>query len=350
VSVTIRQPGRRCGPVPARRGTNRAGREETLRARPSILHLTPHHGFRQAVTLDPGALYVGTRTLRTLAAFLALAAGLSTVSPWAPLHAQAQERVPAQDRPAPATVTVEGIVVDQETRSPLEDAAVSLAQGPDGTPGRGTRLTDSVGYFHFDSVPPGSYEIVVVLLGYGERRDTLQVEPDEDLEMTVPLAVSPLPLEPILVEVRRRTLPAFLEEFENRRRLSSGTFFNREEIEARGALRFSDLLRMVPGARVTPSARYGQVVTLRGGCVPQLWIDGIRTVTSLGMDDILPPMDLEAVEVYHGVQVPAEFGGDACGTIIAWTRRGEPGPSNGSFWKRLAVAVGILAAVLLLTR
>jgi outer membrane receptor for ferrienterochelin and colicin len=152
------------------------------------------------------------------------------------------------------------------------------------------------------------------------------------------------------VEVRRRYVPSFMEGFEQRRKLRSGSFFTREDIETRSPMYFSDLLRMVPGARVSPSARYGQMVTLRGGCRPQLWVDGIRTVTPVGMDDILPPMDVEAVEVYHGVQTPAEFGGDPCGAIVVWTRRGEPGPAMGSFWKRLAVAVGFLTVAFFLTR
>jgi hypothetical protein len=336
--------------MPARGWGNRASREETLRAHPSTLHLTPLNGFRQAVILDPGALHVGTRTLRTLAAFLPLAAGLCTAVPWALLHAQAQERVPVPNRPAMATVTVEGIVVDQETRSPLQDAAVSLTQGPDRTPGRGTRLTDSVGHFHFDSVPPGSYEIVVALLGYRERRDTLTVEPGDDLTVLVPLSVSPVLLDPIVVEVRRRLVPSFMEGFEQRQTFRSGSFFTREDIEQRSPMYFSDLLRMVPGARVSPSSRYGNVVTLRGGCSPQLWVDGVRTVTSLGLDGILQPMNVEGVEVYHAGQTPAEFGGDPCGTIVVWTRHGEPGPATGSFWTRLVVAVGFITLTFLLTR
>jgi outer membrane cobalamin receptor len=214
----------------------------------------------------------------------------------------------------------------------------------------GTRMTDEEGFFAFDSVPAGIYFLEVTLLGYGERRDTLRVEAGADLDVLVTLSVTPLPLEPILVEVRRLYVPAYRAGFEERRRFRSGTFFTREDIEARGAMHFSDLLRMVPGARVTPSARWGPVVTLRGGCRPQLWVDGVRTVTPLGMDDLLPPMDVDAVEVYHGAQTPAEFGGDACGTIVVWTRRGEPGPATGSFWRRLAVAVGFIAIAILLTR
>ena len=286
------------------------------------------------------------RTLRAIALLLVLATGWATFRP--PVGANAQEQ--AREGGPGVPLTVQGLVVDQVARSPLEDAAVSLAPGPGGGSGLGTRITDEEGYFEFDSVPPGTYTVVVTLLGYRERRDTLRVEPGDHLDVLVALSVDPIPMDPIVVEVRRPFVPVYVEDFEHRRRTRSGTFFTREDIDNRGFLRFSDLLRMVPGARVTPSGLYGQVVTLRGGCRPQLWVDGVRTLTSLGMDDILPTMDVAAVEVYHGVQTPAEFGSHSCGTIVVWTRRGEPGPATGSFWKRLALAAGFVAATLLLIR
>mgnify|MGYP006944244969 CR=1 FL=1 len=59
-----------------------------------------------------------------------------------------------------------------------------------------------------------------------------------------------------------------------------------------------------------------------------------------GVDDILPTMDIEAVEVYHGVSLPVRFGSNSCGAIIVWTRRGERVEGGGSFWRRLALAAG----------
>ncbi len=281
--------------------------------------------------------------IRTLVPLLALAAGWGFVRSSAALQAQERHEVTAE------SASVQGLVVDHETREPLKYAAVSLMSAPGGGVGIGTRITDDEGYFHFGTVPPGTYQIIVSRLGYQERRDSLQVEPEEDLDVLIALSMAPVPMDPIVVEARRRAPPFFWEGFLHRREVRSGTFFSREDIEHRGAIYFTDLLRMVPGARVTPS-RLGQVVTLRGGCRPQLWVDGVRTVTSLGMDDILPTMDVAAVEVYHGLQTPAEFGTDPCGTIVVWTRRGEPGPATGSFWKRLAVAAGFLTLAIFLTR
>jgi hypothetical protein len=233
-----------------------------------------------------------------------------------------------------------------ETGRPLVGAAVSLASGPGGTQGIGTRVTGSDGTFLFRRVPPGSYRLRVTLIGYSEISDTLPVPSDSDLDLSLPMSVSPIELEALVVVSERRG-PWFLEDFQQRRKTRFGAFFDREDIEQRQPMVTSDLFRMVPGARVSPSGPFGQTVRLRGGCRPALWVDGLPLVTVEGMDDILPVMDLEAVEVYHGVNMPVQFGSNSCGAIVVWTRRGEPGPPGGSFWRRFAFATGFVALALL---
>ena len=105
---------------------------------------------------------------------------------------------------------------------------------------------------------------------------------------------------------------------------------------------FSDLFRMVPGARVLPAGPMEQSIRLRGGCRPTLWVDGARLMTSEGADHLIQAMDLEAVEVYHSSTVPVEFGASSCGAIVVWTKRGEPTMQEGSFWKRVGFAAGFL--------
>jgi len=264
---------------------------------------------------------------------------LATSPAPAPLHGQLPD----------SASTVQGEVREHETGRPLAGAAVSLASGPGGTRGIGTRVTDSEGKFLFRRVPPGSYRLIVTLMGYREVRDTLEVDMEADLDLVLPMSVSPVPLEPLVVEVRRRDR-GILSDFERRRRTRSGTFFDREDIEARHPMLFTDLLRMVPGARVVPTGPYDHTVRLRGGCRPALWVDGMPLMTVEGVDHLLPTMDLEAVEVYHSPSLPVEFGANGCGAIVVWTRRGEAGEGTGSLWRRLAFAVGFLALALLATR
>jgi hypothetical protein len=244
---------------------------------------------------------------------------------------------------------VRGRLVEHETGIPLAGAAVSLASGPGPTRGIGTRVTNSDGRFLFRTVPPGSYRIIASQLGYRELRDTLQVEPGSDLDLQLPLSVSPIRLEPLVVVSERRPSLGPLRDFENRRRTRAGTFFDHEDIEELNPMLFSDLLRMVPGARVVPSGPYDYSIRLRGGCTPVLVVDGMPLSTSEGADHLIQAMNLEAVEVYTSVNFPVEFGSTTCGGIVVWTRRGEPNMRKGSFWRRMAFAVGFLALAIIAT-
>ena len=219
-------------------------------------------------------------------------------------------------------------------------------RAPGRTRGIGTRVTDSDGRFQFKSVPPGVYRIIVRLLGYRELQDTLRVEPFSDLDLQLPLSVSPIELEPLVVVSDRRPPPGPMRDFENRRQTHSGTFFDREDIERRNPWRFTDLFRLVPGARVVPAGPYDSAILLRGGCRPVIWVDGMQLSTSDGIDHILQPMDLESVEVYHSANLPVEFGMNSCGAIVAWTRRGEPTVREGSFWRRVAFGAAFLVLAL----
>jgi hypothetical protein len=63
---------------------------------------------------------------------------------------------------------------------------------------------------------------------------------------------------------------------------------------------------------------------MRGWCVPQIYVDGMRMRTC-SIDDLVSPMDLKGMEVYRSaVEVPAELAGpgSSCGAIALWTRRG----------------------------
>jgi hypothetical protein len=266
---------------------------------------------------------------------------LAALAPALALAAVCLRPSPAFPQSVDSVSVVRGRVVEHESGNPLAGAAVSLAAGPGGTGGIGTRVTNSDGAFLFRDVPPGTYRVIVTLLGYRDLRDTLQVQGEAALNLRLPMSISPIVLEPLVVVSERRPLGP-LRDFEERRRTRIGTFLDREDIEERNPMLFSDLFRMVPGARVVPSGALDQTILLRGGCRPTLWVDGARLMTSEGADHLLQTMDLEAVEVYHSSTVPVEFGSSSCGVIVVWTKRGEPTIGEGNFWKRVGFAAGFL--------
>ncbi len=221
---------------------------------------------------------------------------------------------------------------------------MSLTSGPDSLPGGVTQIVGPGGTFVFPVVLPGLYHLSVTLLGYTDLRDTLRVESASELELTLPLSVSPVALEPIVVVARRRPIGP-LAGFERRRQRLRGTFLTREDIEASNPYEFTDLLRPLPGVRLVPTSTLGNRVFFRGGCVPDLWLDGTHIATTTDIDSFLRPEDLEAVEVYRGPELPGEFGTNLCGAIVAWTRRGGPAPEGRSLRRQLMFAASFVLLV-----
>lgn len=246
------------------------------------------------------------------------------------------------NRPADSSSVFRGRVVDHETGEALYGAAVSLAAGPEGTPGLGTRVTDRDGRFLFRTVPPGTYTLTATLLGYRTLREPLPVEGQTDLEVVLKLAVSPVVLDPIEVVVERR-IQGPMADFERRRQRGMGTYFTREDIEARSPYVITDLLRTVPGVRVIPAGQFGeQAIRLRGNCRPEIIVDGVRTSIDTDVDHVLPPMDVEAIEVYKGAELPVQFGSNSCGAIVFWTRVPEDMGGHGITWTRVGIAAGFI--------
>jgi hypothetical protein len=203
-------------------------------------------------------------------------------------------------------------------------------------------VTRQEGQFLFRRVPPGAYNLKVTLLGYRTLRETLFVEGQTDLQVVLKLSVSPVELDPIEV-VAERPLRGPEAEFEWRRPRGMGTYFTREDIEARSPYRITDLLRTVPGLRVFPAGQFGeQAIRLRGNCRPAIIVDGIRTSIDTDVDHVLPPMDVEAVEVYRGAELPVQFGNNPCGAIVFWTRRGENTGGHGITLRRVGIAAGFI--------
>ena len=99
--------------------------------------------------------------------------------------------------------------------------------------------------------------------------------------------------------------------FDMRRREGNGYFFNREEIEDKTPVRFSDILRGVPGLRVTPDPHFfGNTVeavrsTGFGTCNPVLYMDGMLMDRTVRLDNVVNWRQVDGVEVYVGpAQIP----------------------------------------------
>jgi outer membrane cobalamin receptor len=81
----------------------------------------------------------------------------------------------------------------------------------------------------------------------------------------------------------------------------------------------------MPGSQTEIQMR-GQT-SISGSCPPLLVIDGMRLEGASGdIDTITRPEDIMGMAVYRGPsETPVEYqGGNSCGAIVVWTKRGGP--------------------------
>lgn len=101
-------------------------------------------------------------------------------------HATMTRRVHLEQDPA--TARLRGHVTRRDTREPLRQALVRVADGHS----RGTVQSDTAGEFVIDSVLPGRYAIQVLRVGFHGLRDTIEVVSDGGAPLEIGLDVAVL--------------------------------------------------------------------------------------------------------------------------------------------------------------
>jgi hypothetical protein len=207
---------------------------------------------------------------------------------------------------------------------------------------------DDAGVFRLDGIPHGTVPLQVRRTGY--RPNEVQVAVDARETVAIPrgvLTLTPLPtrLANITVEAEAPTSGRDLSEFETRRRTTTGSFVTRAEFQDEGnPQKPTDVLRRMRGIRIE-NRRSGGLLVLtsrgrsrtiigreakpgpsgEGVCFPLYFLNGLYIGSSYynRIDDLLPLVDVEAIEVYTSIGgLPPEFNrpGAVCGVIAFWTR------------------------------
>ncbi len=299
---------------------------------------TPYSVYAALPPRSSTALLAGIRILKlwhygmisnqrisvALATLLLMAAGPAT------------DALTAQDR---TVVEVQGRVVDARTADSIPGATVLIMDSYGDRIAR--RITDEAGRFSVEVHRRSAIRLRVGGLGYETVNTPLLHFGDNDFfVLEILLDVDAVPIAPLEVVAQAETLERSVafRGFDHRVQLGFGSYFTRSDIDEIQPQRVSDLLRRVPGVRLTGSgAGHRQIVTMsrslmgRGGgpCQVQIYMDG-RLITrarsvDISVDELVAPGDLEGVEIYRGLStVPAEFmTPDAhCGVVALWTRRG----------------------------
>jgi hypothetical protein len=193
---------------------------------------------------------------------------------------------------------------------------------------RARTLSNQQGRFTIRDVQPGLAVVRFARIGYAPRTATLIVQPGRTAEVVATMAIEPIELEAIEVTVRSRDLER--DGFYSRADAGFGTFFTPSDMERLRPIDLSDLFRgRVPGVQVVRSMIGDQAFLVgrrstsfnQGECRLPVYVDGIPMLDN--NVELLPASSVAAVEVYQGVGTPVQYGSDACGVVLIWTRRGN---------------------------
>jgi hypothetical protein len=112
----------------------------------------------------------------------------------------------------------------------------------------------------------------------------------------------------------------------------------------------------VPGITLSPARARGRNFTrisltrTLGRCDPTIYVDGVRLLEQgAPLDDVVDAETVAGIEVYASSAGAPPMYADTrgCGSILFWTRTGEPSDRPFS-WKRLGFgAAGVLVLILL---
>jgi hypothetical protein len=154
-----------------------------------------------------------------------------------------------------------GTIVEQGTSTRIDGALITLLteQGDSLAAVVSTR-----GTFTLPMPRVGRYRLRAQRLGYATTDTrTFDVGPAQEVTVTITLGVQGVLLEPLHVETRPVPISPWLAEVEERRRMGFGRFITRERLEELAGASAAELLRQIPGARVSTTVHGDPVVQLR---------------------------------------------------------------------------------------
>lgn len=227
-----------------------------------------------------------------------------------------------------------GRVTGADASRPLESARVRV-------PSTGARaVTDSVGLFVIDGLPPGRRTVEVEYLGYRSRRVSIFLPPGDTVRTSVGMQTDPVPLPDLRVQVEERERRGRLARFRERKESGTGKYIGPEEIRETPGSSLHRAFQQLPGVEVMKcSSLVPNCYRIRSGrrpkerlggrkCETTYWVDGTRV--DLRNVNRIPKSRVAGIEVYSGGAVPSQYGGATadCTVVLIWTRPG--GDASGS--------------------
>lgn len=221
---------------------------------------------------------------------------------------------------------VDGIVTDSNL-VPLRGAFVSVLNSS-------IRVgTGPNGRFRITRIPPGQFLLIVRRGGYRPTSAMIDVKARDTLRLAYTLSEMPVNmLEGVTVTEKAVSLRML--EFEQRKKLGMGQFMDADEIDRRGSVYATELMRKFTNMTVSPSRsssmteyfalsnREGGSISM-GACPMTVYIDQVPMPTPFNLDLLPTPKSIAGIEVYGGsATIPPQYSGPnrGCGVILVWTK------------------------------
>lgn len=203
--------------------------------------------------------------------------------------------------------SIEGLVLDAATLQPLSGANVFIESPKIGN------TTDMAGVFKIDSVPDGSQQVNVRLMGYDPAVQTVRVVENQSCRVIIKLHKAFLQMGQMVVTATRSE--------KNIQDVAVMTeVIASEEIRERGAENLAQVLKDCPGMTVEPNSSGGLVLRMNGldGKHVLFLQDGVPVAGKMNSRVELNLMDVDQLDRIEIVKGPgsALYGSEAMAGVV----------------------------------
>lgn len=235
---------------------------------------------------------------------------------------------------------VRGVVVEDDTRSPISGVTVQLV-AKDSTV-LASAITAENGWFRLRAEADGRHYLRASHPLYATSSDlAVTTSRKEIVTVVIRMGRAAIPLEPLVVTARSRDR---LSDFRARAAgRGLGRYILRAEIERKRPIRTTDLLKQEPNLVLRGGGNDTLLMRSFGeSCTPAVYVDGLLVPSGFSIDDLATVEELEGVEIYRsGAITPMELhvARNTCGAVAIWTR-----PARGRPLTLKRVGIGALVA------
>jgi TonB-linked SusC/RagA family outer membrane protein len=240
----------------------------------------------------------------------------------------------------PQQGTLTGRVTDAPTGQPLANAQIAVV---------GTNLgaqTNSDGQYTIRSIPPGTFQIRALRVGYGEMRRPVTIAPGQTASENFQMQPVPVSLNPVVTtatgQQARQEVGNDIAQVPAAKVVASGTVNNAADLLTSRAPGVTVFEGTQTGAGVRVRIRGTSSLSLSNN--PIYVIDGVRVEGTTGSSSIsvggttparindINPEEIESIEVVKGPSASTLYGTDAAnGVIVITTKRGVAGRPQWSY-------------------